>query len=190
MPRIALIGLSELESQGLLNILRESAERGDGKEAIINRFSSLKDFRQEAEKNDAFVVSAESFMMNIDFFIPRRARTVVVTQCNQNVCTISAEANTGGVKMIHRDSTYQEVLNILDILSNVSERNPEISGELSIRETDVLRELASGKTNKEIADKLSISVNTVITHRKNISTKLGIKSVSGLSLYALMNGLI
>ncbi|MDE6409047.1 MAG: helix-turn-helix transcriptional regulator [Muribaculaceae bacterium] len=66
----------------------------------------------------------------------------------------------------------------------------EVSGELSIREKEVLKELARGKTNKEIADILSISVNTVITHRKNISTKLGIKSVSGLSLYALMNGVI
>ncbi|MBD5184180.1 MAG: response regulator transcription factor [Bacteroidales bacterium] len=66
----------------------------------------------------------------------------------------------------------------------------EITGELSGREKEVLKELASGKTNKEIADRLSISVNTVITHRKNISSKLGIKSVSGLSLYALMNGVI
>jgi DNA-binding NarL/FixJ family response regulator len=62
--------------------------------------------------------------------------------------------------------------------------------ELSSREKDVLKELASGKTNKEIADALCISVNTVITHRKNISSKLGIRSASGLSLYALMNGII
>ncbi|MBD5328591.1 MAG: response regulator transcription factor [Bacteroides sp.] len=70
------------------------------------------------------------------------------------------------------------------------ERLQETSGELSAREKEVLKELASGKTNKEIADHLSISVNTVITHRKNVSSKLGIKSVSGLSLYALMNGII
>ncbi|MDE7414587.1 MAG: LuxR C-terminal-related transcriptional regulator [Muribaculaceae bacterium] len=74
------------------------------------------------------------------------------------------------------------------ILDNIE--SDENSGELSLREKEVLRELSSGKTNKEIARDLSISVNTVITHRKNISSKLGIKSVSGLSLYALMNGLI
>ncbi|MDE6753269.1 MAG: helix-turn-helix transcriptional regulator, partial [Muribaculaceae bacterium] len=50
--------------------------------------------------------------------------------------------------------------------------------------------IAQGKINKEIADILCISVNTVITHRKNISSKLGIKSASGLSLYAMMNGII
>ena len=44
--------------------------------------------------------------------------------------------------------------------------------------------------NKEIADKLNISLTTVITHRKNITEKLGIKSVSGLTIYAVMNGYI
>ena len=43
---------------------------------------------------------------------------------------------------------------------------------------------------KEIADKLNISLTTVITHRKNITEKLGIKSVSGLTIYAVMNGYI
>jgi DNA-binding CsgD family transcriptional regulator len=61
---------------------------------------------------------------------------------------------------------------------------------LSIREIDVLKEIAKGKTNKEIADTLCISVNTVITHRRNLTAKIGIRSASGLSLYAMMNGLI
>ncbi|HOK98296.1 MAG TPA: response regulator transcription factor [Bacteroidales bacterium] len=61
---------------------------------------------------------------------------------------------------------------------------------LSERETEVLLHLASGKTNKEIADILNISINTVITHRKNISQKTGIKTVSGLTIYAIAQGLI
>lgn len=61
---------------------------------------------------------------------------------------------------------------------------------LTERETDVLKLLAEGKSNKEIADKLNISINTVITHRKNISQKTGIKSVSGLTIYAVVQNLI
>ena len=62
--------------------------------------------------------------------------------------------------------------------------------ELSSREIDVLQLVAKGITNKEIADKLNISLNTVLTHRKNITTKLGFKTVSGLTFYAIMNGLL
>ena len=62
--------------------------------------------------------------------------------------------------------------------------------ELSIREIEVLILITKGLINKEIADKLHISLTTVISHRKNITEKLGIKSVSGLTVYAVMNGYI
>lgn len=61
---------------------------------------------------------------------------------------------------------------------------------LSERETDVLKLLVTGNANKEIADKLNISTHTVISHRKNISQKTGIKSVSGLTIYAVVNNII
>ena len=62
--------------------------------------------------------------------------------------------------------------------------------ELSKRETDVLVAVAKGMINKEIADQMNISIHTVISHRKNITRKTGIKSVSGLTVYALLNNLI
>ena len=61
---------------------------------------------------------------------------------------------------------------------------------LSDREIDVLKAVALGYANKEIANQLFISINTVITHRKNITRKLGIKTISGLTVYALMNHII
>ena len=62
--------------------------------------------------------------------------------------------------------------------------------ELTKRETDVLIWVAKGLMNKEIANRLNISVHTVISHRKNITRKTNIKSVAGLAMYALMNNLI
>lgn len=58
---------------------------------------------------------------------------------------------------------------------------------LSEREIEVLKLLALGFSNKEIADKLYISINTAITHRKNITQKTGIKTISGLTIYAVVN---
>ena len=62
--------------------------------------------------------------------------------------------------------------------------------ELSEREREVLIELANGLSNKEIATKLHISVHTAITHRKNIVRKTGIRSVAGLTVYAMLNNLM
>lgn len=64
------------------------------------------------------------------------------------------------------------------------------SNELSIREREILTAVAKGKTNKEIADEFNLSIHTVISHRKNISHKLGINSIAGLTIYAVMNKLL
>jgi regulator of cell morphogenesis and NO signaling len=61
---------------------------------------------------------------------------------------------------------------------------------LSDREKDVIISLVQGMSNKEIADHLFISVNTVITHRRNIARKLQIHSPAGLTIYAIINGLV
>ena len=89
------------------------------------------------------------------------------------------------------DSKQKVVSKIFNLLndSKISQDKPE-NVELSNRETDVLIALVKGLTNKEISDKLFISVHTVITHRKNIIRKTGIKSVSGLTVYALLNNLV
>ena len=61
---------------------------------------------------------------------------------------------------------------------------------LSDREREVIVSLVQGMANKEIADHLCISVNTVITHRRNIARKLQIHSPAGLTVYAIVNGLV
>lgn len=85
------------------------------------------------------------------------------------------------------ESSETIVSTVEKMLKPVTNKEPNV---LSEREIDVLKLLVSGLSNKEIADKLNISINTVITHRKNISIKTEIKSVSGLTIYAVVKKLI
>ena len=70
------------------------------------------------------------------------------------------------------------------------DEEPEQRLELSDREKEILVSVAQGLLNKEIADKHNISINTVITHRKNSTRKTGIRTVPGLTVYAILNNLI
>jgi DNA-binding NarL/FixJ family response regulator len=96
---------------------------------------------------------------------------------------------------------FDEVVNLYDappviikkLRSAMSSRSesPKSEGEdLSAREKEILVCVAKGMLNKEIADYYNISIYTVITHRKNITRKTGIKTVAGLTVYALLNNLI
>jgi DNA-binding NarL/FixJ family response regulator len=91
---------------------------------------------------------------------------------------------------IEINDTRSKIINKLNELAkdNGPKKNDDV--ELSKRETDVLVAVAKGMMNKEIADQMNISIHTVISHRKNITRKTGIKSVSGLTVYALLNNLI
>lgn len=75
-------------------------------------------------------------------------------------------------------------------ISNMISHTPSSNETLSDREKDVIVSLVQGMTNKEIADHLCISINTVITHRRNIARKLQIHSAAGLTIYAIVNNLV
>lgn len=75
-------------------------------------------------------------------------------------------------------------------ISNMISQNPDSQEKLSDREKDVIVALVQGMSNKEIADHLCISINTVITHRRNIARKLQIHSAAGLTIYAIVNNLV
>ena len=77
-----------------------------------------------------------------------------------------------------------------NISSMVSKGGQDSGESLSDREREVIIGVVQGLQNKEIADRLCISVNTVITHRRNIARKLQIHSPAGLTIYAIVNGLV
>lgn len=92
---------------------------------------------------------------------------------------------------------YMSGSQITHILRNIAEPDEDVKNDsnleqydLSERENEILVMVAKGKTNKEIAQMFNISVHTVMSHRKNIAKKTGIKSISGLTVYAMLNGLI
>ena len=112
---------------------------------------------------------------------------------------IVALTNTGYEESVMRQ--YDGCINIYDNAARIVQKlhsaieeaqlNPKNElNELSTRERDILVAVAKGKTNKEIADEFNISIYTVISHRRNISQKLGINSIPGLTVYAIMNKLI
>lgn len=95
--------------------------------------------------------------------------------------------------IIDIDASETEVVSVIDSVTTVSEGDGDSQGDgegLTKREVSVLVLVAEGFMNKEIADKLNVSVYTVISHRKNITRKTGIKSVAGLTIYAMVNNLI
>ena len=95
-------------------------------------------------------------------------------------------------EVIYINDEEEKIFNKLEKL--IESGNPAAEDEegaaISQRELDVVRLVALGKSNREIAEELFISIHTVISHRKNITSKLGIKSVSGLTIYAVINKLI
>lgn len=93
-------------------------------------------------------------------------------------------------------SLYDSVEHIIHSLSRLDKKNHAATGQkeendnLSKREMEVLTGLVNGMLNKEIADSLNISIHTVVRHRKNITQKTGIRSQSGLTIYAISKKIV
>lgn len=175
MHKVAIVGLTSLETLAIRNILEGYV--GIRSESHLS-FASIKD---RCDEFDRFVVSCEELVRHLDFFLPRKARVIAISRSSGDITSIFST--------IPIDMDLTEIIPMFDTIMKDCE-NTEGNGELTTREIEVLRELVSGITVKEIADRLNISSSTVVTHRKNISAKLGIRSVSGLSLYAVMHGII
>lgn len=92
--------------------------------------------------------------------------------------------------IIQINDNAETILSILNKIRSEFDVNSIQSIPLSDRENDVIKLLVKGSSNKEIADLLNISIHTVNTHRKNITQKTGIKSLAGLTIYAVSKKII
>ena len=190
-PEIAIIEPNTLSSLGLKSILEEIIPMATIR--TFHRFNELMDDTPDMYAH--YFISAQIYVEHNAFFLPRKRKTIVLA-------SDSPQFQLSGVPVLNIYEPEEELVkNILKLHQHahkgypVKDMPPMIPPAhhqelLSAREIEVLVLITKGLINKEIADKLNISLTTVITHRKNITEKLGIKSVSGLTIYAVMNGYI
>ena len=156
---------------------------------IIREFAAADTFQQYANRQDIdFLIISESlFDQSSAVFVSHPGlleRTILlkeepVTQMEvHNSIHLSEE----------KEVITGKIRRLMDL--HVSSLSTSASSELTQREKTIVRQVSLGLTNKQIAEELFLSTHTVTTHRKNISSKLGIKSVSGLTVYAIVNNII
>ena len=198
-PEIAIVAPNTLTSLGLQNLLEEIIPM-----ATIRVFRSFAELMDDTPDMYAhYFISSRIYFEHTSFFLPRKPKTIVLA---------GGDIHTP-LKGVPTLNIYQDDKSLIkDILQlhryghhhghpgkqpdgSRSSMPPHAANgaddhDLSAREIEVLVLITKGLINKEIADKLNISLTTVITHRKNIVEKLGIKSVSGLTIYAVMHGYI
>lgn len=95
---------------------------------------------------------------------------------------------------------YDDVISVIDDIDTMTSKVKKLCSSqtdtqdeketLSIREKEIISLVVKGMTNQEIADKLFLSIHTVITHRRNIARKLEIHSATGLTIYAIVNKIV
>lgn len=180
--RFVIIHNSEIVRKGLWAILRESFHQ---------EFILLKEID---EIGDYSGISSSELLIFIDKSLYSEAskdliERILVSAKNIVYLTICLDASDDCTTICLKDDSA-EIARKVKLITEKKEEQSAALTELSDREKDVLVQVALGLTNKEIADKLFISIHTVITHRKHITDKLGIKSISGLTVYAILNKLI
>jgi DNA-binding CsgD family transcriptional regulator len=112
-------------------------------------------------------------------------------RCFQIPTEFSNGISNQDTNTIYLDYSHTQIIDKLrQAMNSFNPEKNSASLSLTEREIDVLKLVSLGNASKEIADKLNISAHTVITHRKNITEKLGIKSISGLTVYAILNKII
>ncbi len=181
--RIAIVEPSAIIAQGVASILRSSGEAD-----VVAIYPTLRAYADRLPVKDVEVVVVGS-QVAVGAQLRSELQGVAVVLLSTTVVDEDVLRQVDGVINIYDDEAT--LMRKLRAAVEQGETNPySDSHDLSERERDVLILVAKGMANKEIADRLNISIHTVMSHRKNITHKTGIKSVAGLTVYALLNNLL
>lgn len=181
-PHIAIIDPNTLAVLGLKQLLQDVMPI-----MIIEAFGSMNEFRaNHPEQFVHFFVSMNIVLENRQFFTENRRKTIVLTNGGSQLSDFHC---------ICINQPEQDLIRSLLMLqqhAHSSRNMPKILQQkiLTDREIEVMALIVQGYINKEIADRLNIGLSTVVTHRKNIMDKLDMKSVSALTIYAVMHGYV
>lgn len=195
-PEIAIVEPNTLMCLGLQNLLEEIIPM-----ATIRAFHSYGEFMDDTPDMYAhYFISAKVYFEHTAFFLERKPKTIVLVS-GDNQPQLSAVPTLNiyqdekhlakNIMQLHQHGhRHGHPGNAATGESMPAHPHATCEHDLSPREIEVLVLITKGLINKEIADKLNISLTTVISHRKNITEKLGIKSVAGLTIYAVMHGYV
>jgi len=184
-PKIAIIDANTLAVIGLRQLLQ-----GVMPHITIDCFGTLAELTaSDADGYYHYFVAMDIVLANRSFFTQRHHKTIVLTL---------SLSDTSRLTGFHSLCINQPEPILLRQLLNLqqhghSQRQTPITQSptpLTDREIEVMSLIVQGHINKEIADRLHISLSTVITHRRNIMDKLDIKSVSALTIYAVTHGYV
>lgn len=183
---IAVIEPSDIIYEGLANLLLKTK-----KHYYLYRLNELEDFKTFREVNFNIAVINPSVLQN------KTNEFQKLKKNNINISFIGLVYSFFDPQFLNIfDDTFSinDPIDIIDLkfntLFNKCSCSDNHQEQLSEREIEILIQLVKGFSHKEIADILNISIHTVTSHRKNIIEKTGIKSLSGLTIYAISKKII
>ncbi|MEP5731991.1 MAG: response regulator transcription factor [Sulfitobacter sp.] len=202
--RVVIVDDHPMVAEGIQSILESYDDL-----SVIRTLANGREVIEQLDRLNPDVILMDLNMPDIggltatEIVLERRPGTrVVIMSMHDNPEYISSALSHGAMGYLLKDVPTDEIKLAIDVVMrgeqylctgtkvSIAPKQNEAREALTEREQTILLQLASGKSNKEVAFALEISVRTVETHRKNIKRKLGISSTAGLTRYALEHGVL
>lgn len=182
-PAIAVVTPNILVGAGLRSILEKVVPAAD-----VELFRDFRDFAEaEPERFIHYFAAAQLFAAHNAFFRARHHKTILLTNgqryAGMHCLDVQTDEESFVRALVQLQHSFRRPEHTLPAA-------PSAAQPLSEREAEVLTLIARGLINKQIADRLGIGLTTVISHRRNVMEKLGIRTAAGLVVYALAAGYV